>query len=114
MSQVFDDPAVQRAKRSVDKCPGFVKREPRWVCRWMVERFLEICCLQQNAVFAGDAIAMAMLFLFSYIFLLRVPSEALPAQAHRGGHSVLCIEDGRLILTLQRRRNARVLDLTAI
>ena len=65
----------------------------------MVERFLEICCLQQNAIFAGDAIAMAMLFLFSYIFLLRVPSEALPAQAHQGGHSVLCIENGRLIIT---------------
>ena len=95
-------------------CPGFTKREPRWVRRWMVERFLEICCLQQKAIFAGDAIAMAMLFLFSYIFLLRVPSEALPAQAHQGGHSVLCIENGRLILTLQRRRGARVWDAAAI
>lgn len=62
----------------------------------------------------GDAIAMAMPFLFSYMFLLTMPLEALPAQAHRGGHSVLCIENGRLILTLQRRRNARVWDLIAI
>ena len=67
-----------------------------------------------KANFGGDAIAMAMLFLFSYIFLLRVPSEALPPQAHRGGHSVLCIENGRLILTLQRRRGARVWDSAAI
>ena len=106
--KVFDDPAVQKAKRSVDKCPGFAKREPRWVRRWMVERFLEICCLQQKAFFAGDAIAMGMLFLFSYIFLLRVPSEALPAQAHQGGHSVLSLENGRLILVLQRRRDAHI------
>ena len=46
---------------------------------------------------------MGMLVLLTYIFLLRVPSEALPAHAHLGGHSVLSIENGRLVLALQRR-----------
>ena len=104
--QVFDDPALQKAKKGVDKRSGFKKREPRWVRRWMIERFLDQCCLQQKSSVGGDVMRMGMLFLMSYIFLLRVPSEALPAQAHQGGHSVLSIENGRLILVLQRRFGA--------
>ena len=51
----------------------------------------------------GGAVVLGTLLLFSYVLLLRVPSEALPAQAHQGGHSVLSMENGRLVLTLKRR-----------
>ena len=69
----------------------------------MVERFLDHCCLQQKSNVGGDVMKMGMLFLMSYTFLLRVPSEALPAQAHQGGQSGLSIENGRLVSALQQR-----------
>ena len=53
--------------------------------------------------------AMAMLFLITYVFLLRLPSEALPIEVGRvpGKHqqAVLEMEDGKLVLTLLRRKN---------
>jgi len=52
----------------------------------------------------------AMLWLVSYVFLLRMPSEALPMA--RGGEagdedvqSVLCLRKGILYLKLKRRKN---------
>ena len=52
----------------------------------------------------AEAELFAMLFLVSYAFLLRLPSEALPLTAHAGG-SHLCIEGERLVLNLRRRKN---------
>ena len=53
--------------------------------------------------------AMAMLFLITYVFLLRLPSEALPIEIGRvpGKHqqAVLEMDDGKLVLTLLRRKN---------
>ena len=53
--------------------------------------------------------AMAMLFLITYVFLLRLPSEALPIEVGRvpGKHqqAVLEMDDGKLVLTLLRRKN---------
>ena len=53
---------------------------------------------------------MALLFLFSYSFLLRTPSEALPAVA--GGvvpgsqsNALLFMEENSLVLVLRRRKN---------
>ncbi len=52
---------------------------------------------------------MAWLFLFSYVFLLRVPSEALPAitdtSKRSQSQSVVWLERGKLHLSLQRRKN---------
>jgi len=52
----------------------------------------------------------ALLFLFSYSFLLRTPSEALPAIAGRdgleqGSNSILLRSGDQLILKLHRRKN---------
>ena len=52
----------------------------------------------------------AYLFLFTYSFLLRLPSEALPVVAGGSGRvpesmSVLRYEADQLVLTLQRRKN---------
>ena len=102
-AQVFDNPALQKAKRSIEKSSGFQRREPRWIRRWMVERMLNLSCKDQERHNAGGAVVLGTLFLFSYVFLLRVPSEALPAQSHQGEHSVLSMENGRLVLTLKRR-----------
>ena len=53
--------------------------------------------------------AMAMLFLVTYVFLLRLPSEALSIEAGRvpgkQQQAVLEMDDGKLILTLMRRKN---------
>ena len=69
----------------------------------MVERMLNLIAKEQERHNTGGAAVLGTLFLFSYVFLLRVPSEALPAQAHQGEHSVLSMEKGRLVLTLKRR-----------
>ena len=46
----------------------------------------------------------ASLFIFTYAFLLRMPSEALPVT--RGGDTCgLSLEDGELVLRLARRKN---------
>ena len=102
-AQVFDNPALQKAKRSIDKSSCSQRREPRWIRRWMVERMLNLRCKEQERHNTGGAVVLGTPFLFSYVFLLRVPSEALPAQAHQGEHSVLSMENGRLVLTLKRR-----------
>ncbi len=52
----------------------------------------------------------ALLFLFSYSFLLRTPSEALPAIAgvdgsEQGSNSVLFKDGESLVLVLRRRKN---------
>ena len=51
-----------------------------------------------------------MLFLLAYCFLLRLPSEALPAVActvdgRRESQATLCIEGSVLVLYLRRRKN---------
>ena len=69
----------------------------------MVERILSLSDKEQERHNTGGAAVLGSLFLFSYVFLLRMPSEALPAQAHQGEHSVLSMENGRLVLTLKRR-----------
>ena len=58
----------------------------------------------------GELQSYALLFLFSYSFLLRTPSEALPAIAgedgrEEGSNAILFIEGGRLVLVLRRRKN---------
>ena len=47
----------------------------------------------------------AMLYIFAYAFLLRVPSEALPATAGGEGPCALSIEGGFIVLKLARRKN---------
>ena len=57
-----------------------------------------------------EARRYALLFLFSYSFLLRTPSEALPAVAgtdgrEEGSNSVLFKDGEQLVLILRRRKN---------
>ena len=67
----------------------------------------------QSAVTAGvEASTVVMLYLVSYCFLLRVPSEALPMARGSAGfdvpgqqQSVLSLEGDRVVLKLARRKN---------
>ena len=51
----------------------------------------------------GDLHAFAMLFMLSYVFLLRVPSEALPVRHGQGGSCIVTVKEANVILTLARR-----------
>ena len=50
-----------------------------------------------------DLNVFAMLFMFSYAFLLRVPSEALPVKHARGGDCIVSVENQKVVLILAHR-----------
>ena len=99
-----DDCALQRAKTAIDKRKQFVKREPLFVQLATVRQMVALTC-------EGAAPrTMVMLFLTAYIFLLRLPSEALPIVRgcigwHNEEQAVLTLENDRLVLRLRRRKN---------
>ena len=96
--QVFRDPAIRRAKSAIAKAQAFTPRDKLFI------RLREVELIMKWALDAGEHLRVAMLFLMSYIFLLRVPSEALPAMAGRGeGQSRLYKEGDKIVLRLARR-----------
>ena len=57
----------------------------------------------------------ALLFLVTYIFLLRLPSEALALTIGAESSSqTIFLEDGQLVLVLARRRDVHVLCILAL
>ena len=105
-TSVFDHPAIARAKMSVAKEGGAKSREKLWIRRELVENMLKL------ADGAPEYAEFAKLFLLAYVFLLRLPSEALPMVA--GGTDCLANEQsvvsidwelGHLVLKLKRRKN---------
>ena len=75
----FDDPAIKRCKSSVEKRRSFKKRLKLFERRPVIHEILHSCLL--NASFEE---CYGMLYLITYVFLLRVPSEAL--HIVRGGN----------------------------
>jgi hypothetical protein len=101
---VFDHPALARAKVAVEKSARFAARPKLWIQRPSVDAML-VWCREH-----GEYLAYAQLFLLSYAFLLRLPSEAIPVVAGRGRHiegaqAVLSMVDGELVLVLRTRKN---------
>ena len=98
--QVFSEPAVGRTTMAVIKNGNFTPRERMWVRRHKVEELLKLgdrCEQFANA---------ALLFLITYIFLLRLPSEALNLTAgENSSTNQIFLKDGSLILGLARRTN---------
>ena len=100
-------PLARRAKTTLKK----QQRAPR------ERRFLgrELTAKLVSSLLQRGAAASAMLFLMSYTFLLRVPSEAIPVQVGRvgelgapllpGRHSCVGLRGGDLVLQLARRKN---------
>ena len=72
-------------------------------CRKQIEEMLQLA--KRKPEFAS----VALLFLVAYIFLARLPSEALPAEVGRvpgrEQQAILELEDNKMVLTLQRRKN---------
>ena len=104
--KVFRDPAIKKAKASVAKKGGFRKRKPKWVRKDALRAMLPL--LKETRPGVGDLNVFAMLFIFSYAFLLRVPSEALPVKHARGGDCVVSVENRKVVLTLAHRFGALV------
>ena len=105
-TSVFEHPGVMRAKRAVAKEGGSRARGKLWIRRQRVEDMLKL------ATRSPEYEAFARLFLMSYAFLLRLPSEALPMIVAGGEHmanakSVVHIDwdKEQLVLELSRRKN---------
>jgi len=100
-TEVFNHAALKRAKGSILKSNCFKPREKLFITRDLLVRMIG----------TSEDKLMMKLFVFAYAFLLRVPSEALPAVAAVAGNppidqqSVLAMVDGKLVLTLRRRKN---------
>ena len=101
---MFQDPALKKAKASVAAAGNFTRRERMFVSRQKVEDMLVWTDANE------ELRSYALLFLLSYSFLLRTPSEALPAISgingrELGSNSVLFRSGDQLVLILHRRKN---------
>ena len=111
MPEVFDSAELKKARASVHKALNFTRRERMFIHWHSVEKMLT---LSQSK---PELRPCALLCLFCYAFLLRMPSEALPAvsggdgsapsQSYlaAGANSVVSIEGESLVLSLRRRKN---------
>ena len=117
--QVFEHHAIERAKASIAKRGNFRKRPRRWIrrlipsvlhysksamlfrtslCRQQVVEILRFC--KENRQYQR----YAMLYLFTYIFLLRLPSEALPATIGESeGQTSVLLSTDEITIVLKRR-----------
>ena len=98
-------PALRRAKGAILKRHFFESRPRMFIQRSLVGALADMAA--RRTADASDA----MLWLFAYTFMLRVPSEALPAVRGEEGfligneQAVIWLEDGMLVLRLLRRKN---------
>ena len=104
---VFNHPAVKRARGSIVKAGRFEAREKCWIRRKRIEAMLRWASSQRR-----EDKHCAILFLMCYVFLLRMPSEALPMIAGDGSEnelaqSVVWLDPAKeeLVLKLRRRKN---------
>ncbi len=84
----------------------FVSRPPMWIGESLVKRMVLAC----GANHAPDH--LIMLFLCTYCFLLRLPSEALPivwkdSPSAIEGKATMFMENNMLVLLLARRPQLR-------
>ena len=88
----------------MDAAGNFVRRERNFIQMQMVK---EMVVWSESHEFTRRYV---LLFLFSYSFLLRTPSEALPVRIGKDKGDTNCnaflFKDGdQLVLTLRRRKN---------
>ena len=101
--EVFGHPALKRAKATIGKLGCFTSRPKMFVQLPLLERLLLHCRYSEDLARYGT------LFLLAYVFLLRVPSEALGAvfatSPGLDSKSVVELSDSELVLKLQKRKN---------
>ena len=95
---MFGHPALRKAKSTLRKAGRFAKRPPLWIQRSMVEQLVAFCNAREHLSIYG------MLFLVSYVFLLRLPSEALPI-AREAGPCSISVSGDCVVLDLRKRKN---------
>jgi len=101
------DPALKKAVNAIDKRRGYIPRRPMFIQFELVRK------LVHNASASPDQAvkALAMAFLMSYIFLLRLPSECLPVRTQASpvsdslNKAVVEVYSDRIVLRLSRRKN---------
>ena len=99
--QVFDCPALKRAKVSVSKSGAFTPRPKMWLRRKRVHEMVTWCREHPGHPMMDTYVA---LYLTAYAFLLRLPSEALPITVgHDSGPCAIFREGEKVVLQLKRR-----------
>ena len=103
---VFENDALRRAKRSIKHRVGYKRRDRMFIQLDTVRVIVVACSKQAVNEYWG------MLYLLAYVFLLRLPSEALPVVRGRIGFannqdykSCIFMEEELLCLKLKRRKN---------
>ena len=101
--KVFQHPALENAKKAVDKAGLFKPRPKLWIRNKLVASIMAWAQKREGRQ------RFAMLFLCAYVFLLRLPSEALPIRVDKSGcitgQAVVKMIGGKLSLRLARRKN---------
>jgi len=102
--QVFEHPALKRAKRSCKVSSNFVPREKMWIRQRTLEALVGWSARNR------EYNPFAALYLLAYAFMLRLPSEALPVVAGRAddvpdAQAVLFRVGDTVVLLLKRRQN---------
>jgi len=106
---VFQQPGVRRAKAAICKRKLFQRRERRWIQAPLLMQVLSWCRKaaeepSSRVQVQGDVMSYALLYLVTYVFMLRLPSEALPLRmGNVGGQACIYREDGELVVKLARR-----------
>ena len=100
---VFGHPSLRRAKTSIEKRRLFMPRTPTWVCLEVLQK-LVTCVLVRP-----ELRELVMLFIASYAFLLRLPSEGIPMAAHSAPEGcqapVLSVAETCVTLWFPTRKN---------
>ena len=100
LRQVLAHENIRRAKESIRKRGNFTQRKRMWLQLKQLELIVAWCSRHPGYERFG------VLFLLTYAFLLRLPSEALPMAAGRdSGQASLFLEGDVAVLTLARRKN---------
>ena len=100
-------PLLAKACRAIDKRGGYHSRGTMFIGCKLVARLLHHAAVSK----AVHAKALAMAFLTSYVFLLRLPSECLPISVAGScsddvpKKAVIDVQPNCIVLTLVRRKN---------
>jgi len=103
-TDAMSDVLISKAIRAIDKRRGYIARKPMFIGFDVLKQI--IVSLGSNPTARVRAIAMA--FLTTYVFMLRMPSECLPIMVVDGktdAHATMNVFDDCLVLQLQRRKN---------
>ena len=107
----FGAVAVRRAKAAVRKRDALRKRDPQFVRHHLLYRMVVKAKKHFDETKDVACWRSAMMFLMTYVFMLRLPSETLPISVkkalpgHVGQAAVASLEDGELVLRLESRKN---------